>query len=78
MSNLHVADLTGTHLRQSTPITDTLSPFLSTLFLASGYGGFPSGCRHLGLITAGMRCGLVQSVARSDRDRAVARIQPIV
>ena len=42
--------------------------FVSIFSLTSGHDGFPSGFHHLVAITAGARCGLVQSIARLDRD----------
>ena len=70
VSDLHVADLPSPAIdsRQQPPKTPAYPLRSSRLsFLASGYGGFPSGPCPVITVTAGMRCGLVQSAARSDR-----------
>ena len=68
MSDFHVADLTVSGYWQRK--THSLSPSSRLSFLASGYGALPSGLRCLVTVTAGVRCGLIQSAARSDRGSA--------
>ena len=67
VSDFHVADLTGTHLRTAAA-DHTHSPFLSPFVLASGHDGFPSGFHRLVTITTSVCCRLVRNAARLDQD----------